>query len=77
MNVRIFSACVLLAPCSSFPLCLVHTPQSLPHTRTQIIVLDAVTLEDVGTKHGFAFSVHRVDYNRSIKYRVAKLQVVT
>lgn len=40
----------------------------------QIVVLDVTSLEEVGAKYGFSFTIHRIDYTRSLKYRVAKLR---
>ena len=45
-----------------------------PHLLLQIIVLDSVTLEEVGVSYAIKFSVQRVDYRRSMMYRIAKLQ---
>ena len=37
-------------------------------------MLDVTSLEEVGAKYGFSFTIHRIDYSRSLKYRVAKLR---
>lgn len=47
---------------------VLHTPQ--------ICVFDSDTLEDVGTKYGLQYKVQRLDYTRSLKYRVARLKAI-
>ena len=57
-----------------FPAARTLISKPCPPLILQVIVLDSVTLEEVGVQYAIKFSVQRLDYRRSMMYRITKLQ---